>query len=352
MKQLTIFTGAYTETVSGDLKGHGGGLTIFSLSQKAGLLRELHQSYVRNAAYLCISTDRRFLFTFEEVLKTKAPQLRSYKITDEGLHPINAVPICGGLPCHIQFLEQEQKVAIACYETGNVLFFPVNEQGAVQQASEEACLIGTGSNPFRQEGPHAHMCIPEPGAHKIFVPNLGADEISVLSPNKKYQETTKIKMPAGSGPRHLCFHPELPYAFVSEELKGRLTMLKRTKGAWHWIGACVTIKDLPTNGDASASALKISPEGKHLYMGIRSNHTIAHFSFDAHQEKLHLNAMVPTMGKTPRDFDLSSDGKWLVVANQDSDDLVLFERDQENGKLEFIKQFAGPKSISCVKIVD
>jgi 6-phosphogluconolactonase len=39
------------------------------------------------------------------------------------------------------------------------------------------------------------------------------------------------------------------------------------------------------------------------------------------------------LGKTPRNFMIDPTGKWVLVANQDSDNIVIFSRDTKTGKL-------------------
>jgi 6-phosphogluconolactonase len=58
---------------------------------------------------------------------------------------------------------------------------------------------------------------------------------------------------------------------------------------------------------------------------------------------------IPTYGKHPRDFNLSSDGKFIVVANMNSDNLTLFGRNPDNGRLIVLqKDVFAPEPTCCV----
>jgi 6-phosphogluconolactonase len=39
------------------------------------------------------------------------------------------------------------------------------------------------------------------------------------------------------------------------------------------------------------------------------------------------------LGQVPRNFAISPDGQFLLVANQESDNIIVFKRDKETGKL-------------------
>lgn len=51
-------------------------------------------------------------------------------------------------------------------------------------------------------------------------------------------------------------------------------------------------------------------------------------------------------GEHPRDFALSLDQKYIVVANRDTDNLVLFKRDTETGTLEYIESVDAPEVVA------
>jgi 6-phosphogluconolactonase len=78
--------------------------------------------------------------------------------------------------------------------------------------------------------------------------------------------------PADSGPRHLVYHPRLPLVYFSEEQglgvsvcrrgdDGRLTLAQRSRAV---------PADAPASG-VSSSDIVITPDGRHLYAGIRGH---------------------------------------------------------------------------------
>jgi 6-phosphogluconolactonase len=61
---------------------------------------------------------------------------------------------------------------------------------------------------------------------------------------------------------------------------------------------------------------------------------LAVFSIDSQSGALRHVQTITTEGKVPRNFGISPDGQWVVVANQDSHTLVSFRRDPSTGTLQ------------------
>jgi 6-phosphogluconolactonase len=59
---------------------------------------------------------------------------------------------------------------------------------------------------------------------------------------------------------------------------------------------------------------------------------------------------VSTQGKTPRNFAIDPVGQWLVVGNEDSNNLVVFRIDPETGRLA-AKSEAFVPSPACIQFV-
>ncbi|MEZ4934028.1 MAG: beta-propeller fold lactonase family protein [Saprospiraceae bacterium] len=88
---------------------------------------------------------------------------------------------------------------------------------------------------------------------------------------------------------------------------------------------------------ATSSAIKIHPSGKYLYAGNRAylsaTEDIAMFSINPDDGTLFYLGNMDTKGEVPRDFEIDPTGNFLIVANQETNNLVSFKIDQETGKL-------------------
>jgi len=87
------------------------------------------------------------------------------------------------------------------------------------------------------------------------------------------------------------------------------------------------------NGSASSAAIKISPDGNFLYLSHRGDlNSISVYKILKNAE-LDFVERVSTGGKEPRDFSIDPLGNFLLVAHEESHNIVLFERDKISGKL-------------------
>ena len=85
--------------------------------------------------------------------------------------------------------------------------------------------------------------------------------------------------------------------------------------------------------DAGSADIHVSPDGKFLYASNRAEaNTIAVFSINQKNGKLSLIGH-QTLGKTPRNFNFDPSGNFLLVANQNSDTIVVFKINKDTGLL-------------------
>ena len=110
------------------------------------------------------------------------------------------------------------------------------------------------------------------------------------------------------------------------------------------------VKTLPEDfqGENTGAAIRLSPDEKHLYVSNRGQDSISAFKVKENHllEKI---ATYPSGGEHPRDFNLSPDGCFLLVAHMITNDLSLFRIDKQNGELTLLKKgIRTPEPISIV----
>eukprot|EP01083_Nonionella_stella_P064733 169009_1 len=216
----------------------------------------------------------------------------------------------------------------------------------------------------RQVGPHAHSV----HFYKdwVFVPDLGENCIwqFAWNPLKSVimEYEAQLKLPDGAGPRHMVFHPHLRVAYVSNELTSSITVLAlddteawKKKCRMRILQTINTDKDMQEEEDIwmknMVAEIGISHDGKFVYCSNRGYDTIAVFKVLMYGGgQLEAVSYVPTYGKTPRHFTITPDDEWLIGANQDSNNLVVFKRDKEKGTLELVtkyedKEFGAPNYV-------
>jgi 6-phosphogluconolactonase len=86
-------------------------------------------------------------------------------------------------------------------------------------------------------------------------------------------------------------------------------------------------------GKVGAADIHTSPDGKFLYASNRGEaNDIAIYAIGK-DGKLTYAGRQSSLGSAPRNFAIDPSGNFLLAANQNSDDIFLFKRDQKTGLL-------------------
>jgi 6-phosphogluconolactonase len=229
---------------------------------------------------------------------------------------------------------------VANYVEGNVVVFPVREDGTPGEPSAVVDHSGSGPDKSRQDGPHPHSILASPDGQHAYAADLGTDTIhgyqfDPRAGSLKTSNTASRKLQPGTGPRHLLFHPTAPLLLVVLELSSEIAVLRRSssEGSLEQVGCWSTLPP----GDTTAnhpSELVLTTDARFLYVANRGHDSIAIFSVDSESGTLELMSTTPCGGVTPRHIALSPDQEFLIVANQGSDGVVGFRRDENSGYLE------------------
>ena len=254
---------------------------------------------------------------------------------DGGLGRLTVHPTGGADPCHASLLNGGTHLAVANYTSGSVSVHPVGADGSIGAQSSLVQHVGSGPDPDRQAGPHAHMVTEDPQGRHVLAIDLGVDSIFgyELDPETGgLAEVARTRLRPGFGPRHLAFHPDGRHVYVIGELG--FTIAVCTYDARH--AELTVLDEVPVlehgvPGEDFPSAVRISPDGRFLYTGNRGRDTICVFSLATGPEKPELAATVPTGGSWPRDLALSPDGTLLLSANQKAGTVTVFRLDPETG---------------------
>jgi len=309
-----------------------------------------------NPSFLTLTDDGKYLLTVEETHEESNQamgKVESFAIQENGdLELINKVSSGGADPCFVS-VNKDSWVLVANYTGGNVALFKMNESGKISEASNVVNHSGNGPNAARQEKPHVHSAYFEPGGNRIFVSDLGIDQVKVYTVDISSEKlipykNPEIKLEPGSGPRHLAFSDDGEFLYVVNELNCTVTVVNLKKdGSFQTVQ---TVSTLPENylEENTCAEIQFSPDGRFLYVSNRGLNSIAIFSVEKKTGLLKLIGQEPTKGKTPRNFTIVPSGKYLLVANQNSDNIVSFRRDENSGLLEFVDEIKAPKPVCLV----
>ncbi|MCX7817823.1 MAG: lactonase family protein [Kiritimatiellae bacterium] len=255
---------------------------------------------------------------------------------DGGLDLLVVRPTEGPVPCHLAVDPRGRWLVVANYADGSVAVFPLDSEGRPGARRQRIQHEGCGPNTRRQQGPHAHGVTFDQRGDWCWIPDLGADAVfgyRVTDAGLKPSATATGRPPSGSGPRHFALHRNGRWAYSVNELTSSVT-------AYEWdaergvLTARETVCALPPEfqGVSTAAEISIHPRAEWLYTSNRGHDSISRFRLDASGRPA-LMGHTATRGRTPRHFGVDASGRWLVVANQDTDNVVVFPLDEGTGAL-------------------
>lgn len=334
-----VYVGTYT--------GRGGarGIELLRLDPASGdLVPAGTAAEAANPSFLAIHPSRRYLYAVSEVgefegRKTGVVGAFAIDPATGALRLVNRQSSEGTGPCHVSVDPSGRCVLVANYGGGSVAAFPIKADGGLGPAGSSIQHRGSGPHPRRQEGPHAHCIVPDPGGRFAFAADLGLDKVLVYrldaaAAELRPHEPPSVSVDPGSGPRHFAFHPGGKWAYVINELSSTVTAF-RYDAARGMLEPFQTVSTLPADfkGSNSTAEVVVSPDGRTLYGSNRGHDSLAVFRIDATDGRLTAAGHVSTGGKTPRNFAIAPGGRWLLAANQNSDSIVVFRVDPETGGL-------------------
>ena len=353
-----FYVGTYTEDGS-----KSKGIYAYRFDADTGQITSLGlAAETTNPSFVALHPNGRFLYAVNEVGNYKGPNsggVSAFSIDHATgkLTFLNEVPSRGADPCYIIVDKTGKYVLVANYTGGSIAVFPVLEDGKLGETSAFVQHTGHGTNPSRQEGPHAHSIDLSPDNRLAMVDDLGLDELLVykfdsangsLTPN----DPPFAKLDPGAGPRHFVLHPSGKFAYVISEMQSTVTAFSNdpATGTLHRLQ---TISALPKDfrGENDDAEIQMHPSGKFLYASNRGSDTIAVFAIDPSKGTLTPVEYTPTQGKIPRSFEIDPTGKFLFAENQKSDNIVIFRIDAKTGRLTPTGQVLDVGSPVCVKFL-
>ncbi|EWH12117.1 hypothetical protein DS2_00300 [Catenovulum agarivorans DS-2] len=311
--------GADSETESGVYQ-----LTIESYTNKAYQLERLIAT--QDPSYIAMSSDYQSLFAVNEEANSG---VFAFNYTNGHWTKAGQIEGLGDYPCYVSWNGIRNQLAVATYVSPNYSVIDYTDN----QLSLSGQVIHSGAGPHkRQEAPHPHWMGWSPEGQFLYGVDLGTDQILQFSQqNGQWNAKVAASLQAGDGPRHLAFHPTKNYAYVLNELSNTLVAYEQSvvDGSLTQIQR---VNTLSTDKKSQAAAIRLSADGKFIYLTNRGENSIAVFKV-LNSGEVQLVQHISTNGNWPRDFNFSYKQDYLLVANRKSDNLAVYSRDKDTGKL-------------------
>ncbi|HEY4301113.1 MAG TPA: lactonase family protein [Candidatus Didemnitutus sp.] len=254
---------------------------------------------------------------------------------------------------HLSISPDGRAAFTASYHGGQVAGFPLDTDGRIGARSAWFQSTGPlGPKRDRQEKPHPHCAVVDPGGSHLAVCDLGLDVVLTFQITgganlQPPMPSSTVALP-GDGPRHCRFSSDGEFLHVINELASSIRVLKRA-GDRKWAPVQV-ISTLPDQfrGENICSEIQVSPDGAFVYGANRGHDSIACFRRHSGDGMLERIEIISCGGRHPRHFALSPDGHRLLSANRDTHNVTSFRVDPLSGRLTPIAGAMEVPSPTCV----
>lgn len=332
-----LLIGTYTN-------GGSHGIYVAAFNPETGALQVVDSVSAVNPSFLCLAPNGRNVYAVSETGNGRPGGVYAFDYNSETgkLKLLNAQSSEGESPCYISMDAMGRFVGVANYSGGSLALLPVDRMGMLKPAVQTIQRFGSGPLKQRQEKSHVHQAIFSPKNNFVAIADLGTDEW-VAYPFKPSQhpilDTSKAKskkMAGGAGPRLMAFHPALKRVYIIEELSGKVSVFKLKGGSLRLLQ---TIASDTISKQPGSAHIQISPYGRFLYTSNRASaNTLTGFKIDDKTGRLSFIGSWSSGGLAPRNFTIHPSGKWLLAANQNSNEITLFSIDGQTGLLSQFPQ--------------
>ena len=324
------FVGTYTD-------GESEGVYGLQLDGDTGELEELSTASVgENPSFLAVHPNGEYLYAIHEVSPGSVTACATDRETGE-LLTLNSRPSGDDGPCHCSVDATGQFLLVAHFGGGSVSVLPIEDAGRLSDPTDAVEHDGTSVDPDDPPTPRPHAAVPGPENRFVYVPDLGLDEVVVYELDHErgtLDRTSSARVGAGTGPRHLVFHPDDRLAYVVNELESSVTVFERDAESGE-LAEIETVRTVPDDFDGTnhPADVHVHSSGRWVYASNRGHYSVATFDVDEESGRLELVETVSTAGECPRNFAIDPTETFLFAENQDTDDVVAF-RITDAGRLE------------------
>ena len=318
---LTLFVGTYSD-----------GFYAYDFDQNAGKFEgegPVAKAEMPNPSYLAVQGNK--VYAVSEMPDTTA-SVWAWRWGGSGFEFLNArptgLPEQGEDPCYVS--TDGTILAVANYSGGTLATYRIRDDGSIGPLDSLLVSGIGGPDLSRQEAPHVHCAVFSPDGKYLFFSEFSADEIGRLSliggSVRNYCRAATLH--SDYGPRHLLFDASGTHLYVIGELSGDITVFDYADGS-------LTEKQVikADRMDARGAAdIHISPDGKFLYASLRLRGD-GIVVFEVGPGGLLNYVGYTATGPHPRNFNITPNGRYVLVCCRDNDSVEVYSRDAKTGLL-------------------
>ncbi len=368
---VLAYVGTYSSPQAPQEPGNGKGIYLVEMNPSTGDLRQREVfKNDQNPSWVSLHPSRKYLYCCNETETYQGAasgSVSAYRIAQGSgrLELMNTVPSGGAGPAYLSVHPSGKYILVANYGGGTAALLPVEPNGTLKPASyihhdegqvgpQHATSAPRGN--FSISGhhhPHVHMFHADPTGGRVVWTDLGLDHIFVaeinledgtLSPNS----IRSFALPPGDGPRHFVFHHNGRWMYSVEE-EGSTVVQWDYHEADGMLKKQQTLSTLPSGfaGTNFPSEVRITPDGRFLYVANRRHDSIAFFAI-GREGRLSRIGEEWTRGDQPRSITIDPTGNFLYSLNQHADAVTVFRIHRESGRLAFTGIYVPIGSPACM----
>lgn len=351
--QYWVFLGTYT--------GEGGSRGIYrsSLDVATGRLTEPELAVeIDGPSFLHISPDGKSLYAISE--STQEGGVHSFRLDPKTGNLSNQVTLSSGgaTACHISTDSKNQFAVVSNYTGGSYAFFKLKPNGDLESRIAYHPIPVTKIDGVDREA-RGHCGFFDATGTFAFTCDAGQDKVHIFKVDREQGTVTPndppyLVMPAMSAPRHIHIAPNNKVAFVNgeQDMTVNLVTINVAANRFAVIQSLSTLRESEkVEPGYSTAECRIHPNGEYVYVSNRGHDTIAAFKYDADSMKLSPAGHITGDIKTPRNFNITPCGQWMLIASHNGGKVGVYEIDETTGLAKETANAIKIDQCVCVKFL-
>lgn len=329
----------------GTISGKGGnGLYSYCFNQESGKSVLLDSLAVDNPTFFSQDKKKVYVITENNDMDDALCCVNLDRETGHMQVQNRLVAGCAG-PCYVDC--RDNLAVTAHYAGGALVKYDLDEDGNVTDAAVAHRGSVTGTHP-NQKSAHVHCSMFSPDGRYLFMTDFSADRVLQFAVGDELVLVDSVTVRPNSGPRHITFSPDARFAYVIGELSGEVTAFRFDNERLEKIQTIMS-----DTVDAQGSAdIHVTRDGRFLYASNRLKADgLAIFSIDK-ETGLLTKVGYQLTGIHPRNFVITPNDKYVLVACRDSNVIQVYERDAETGLLSDVKEDIALEKPVCVRFLE
>jgi 6-phosphogluconolactonase len=327
------------------------GISVFAVDPDTGVLSLVQTVASDNAFFFAFDPTQRFLYAVNVIGDyegSESGSVEAYAVDPEtGMLTFLNRQSSGGSTAAQPAVDPSGKyVVVANYNGSNFVVLPINPDGSLAPVVSTIEQTGSGPNTERQDMPHPHAVVFDPGGNFVAGADLGTDQVLIFkldTDTGELEQVSQVSTAPGAGPRHIAFNADGSLMYVVNELDATITVYAydATTGAIGEEIQTISTVPEPFEGTKSTAEIVVHPSGRFLYNSNRGQpdtttpegDAIVAFAIDPESGQLTLIGHTTEDIGVPWSFAIDASGQRLYAANYDDDSITQFAIDQDTGEL-------------------